>query len=126
MTSTYIYRVISATGCILEDEVTIYVIEKGKYYIDNVFTPNGDNINDEIRINAVPGIKKVRNWIIYDRWGDAVFGATDFDPDDLSIFWDGKTPDGEELNPAVFPYMLEVVLINGNTEVHHGTITLVK
>ncbi len=126
MTSTYRYLVISTTGCILEDEVIIYVIEKGKYFIGNIFSPNGDDINDEVRLHASPGIVKVLKWIIFDRWGNAVFGRTDFDPLDPSVFWDGRTPLGGEPNPGVFPYMLEVELLNGTVEIHHGDITLIR
>lgn len=125
-TSTYTYQVISLTGCVLTDEVIVYVIEKGKYYIGNVFTPNGDGINDEIRINSAGGIEKVVEWIIFDRWGNAVFGETDFNPDDPQVFWNGRTSTGEFPNPGVFPYVLELQLINGRTEVHHGEITLIR
>ncbi|MGB4849939.1 MAG: gliding motility-associated C-terminal domain-containing protein [Saprospiraceae bacterium] len=125
-TSSYRYQVVSATGCILNDEVIIYVIEKGKYFIGNVFSPNGDGINDEIRFNPSSGIVKVLQWIIFDRWGNAVFGRTDLDPLDPSLQWDGYTPQGEKLNPAVFPYLLEVELVNGKKEIYHGTITLLR
>ncbi|MGB3079682.1 MAG: gliding motility-associated C-terminal domain-containing protein [Saprospiraceae bacterium] len=125
-TSAYRYQVVSATGCVLEDEVIIYVIEKGKYFIANVFSPNGDGINDEVRLYTSPGIIKVLQWVIFDRWGNAVFGRTDMDPMDPSLQWDGYTPRGERLNPAVFPYLLEVELLNGKTELYHGTITLLR
>jgi hypothetical protein len=126
-TSTvYRYRVISSTGCVLNDEMIVYVLEKGKYFIANVFSPNGDNINDEIRLNASPGIERVLQWVIFDRWGNAVFGHNDFDPGDPSVYWDGYTPAGERLNPAVFPYLLQVRLLNGQIEIYHGTITLLR
>jgi hypothetical protein len=48
--------------------VTVFVLEKGKYLIPNVFSPNGDGINDEIRIYPTPGLKRVLQWIIFDRW----------------------------------------------------------
>ncbi|MFZ1677664.1 MAG: gliding motility-associated C-terminal domain-containing protein, partial [Saprospiraceae bacterium] len=72
------------------------------------------------------GIVKVLQWIIFDRWGNAVFGRTDLDPLDPSLQWDGYTPQGEKLNPAVFPYLLEVELVNGKKEIYHGTITLLR
>ncbi len=125
-TSSYRFQVISSTGCVLEDEVIIYVIEKGKYFIANVFSPNGDNINDEVRLYTSPGIVKVLKWIIFDRWGNAVFGKTNFDPADPSVVWNGYTPDGVKLNPAVFPYILEVELLNGKTEIYNGSITLLR
>lgn len=125
-TSTYRFTVTSVTGCVINDDVIIYVIEKGKFYIPNIFSPNGDNVNEEIRFYPTPGIEKVLDWTIFDRWGNAVFGKRDFIPDDPSVFWDGTAQGSEKLNPGVFPYILEVELLNGNREVHHGTITLVR
>ena len=114
------------TGCVRSDEVVVYVLEKGKFYLGNIFSPNGDGINDELRLNLSPGIVFVEKWIIYDRWGDAVFGRQDFDPEDTSVFWNGQTTTGAYANPGVFPYILEIQLINGEKEVHHGEVTLVR
>jgi gliding motility-associated-like protein len=125
-TTIYSFLVSSVTGCTKSDEVIVYVKEKGKYYIANVFSPNGDGINDEIRLNSSPGIEKVNQWIIFDRWGNAVFGKTDFDPADASVFWNGQTTTGEYANPGVFPYVLEIQLINGKREVYNGSITLLR
>jgi len=125
-TSVYHLQVTSVTGCVVEDEVTIYVIEKGKFFIPNIFTPNGDNVNDEIRFATSPGIARVLKWVVFDRWGNAVFGKTDFDPNDSSVYWNGSAQGSEKLNPGVFPYVIELELVNGNKETHHGTITLVR
>ncbi|HEY3386704.1 MAG TPA: gliding motility-associated C-terminal domain-containing protein, partial [Saprospiraceae bacterium] len=125
-TTTYTYQVTTGTGCVREDEMIIYVLEKGKYYLPNVFSPNGDGINDEIRIIPSPGVERVLQWVVFDRWGNAAFGKTDFDPSDPAVFWDGRSSTGEEVNPGVFAYILEIQLINGNVEVHHGDITVIR
>ena len=125
-TTTYTYQVTTGTGCVREDEMIVYVIAKGKFYLPNIFSPNGDGINDEIRIIPSPGIQRVLQWAVFDRWGNAVYGKTDFDPTDPSVFWDGRTSTGEEVNPGVFAYVLEIQLINSKTEVHHGDITVIR
>ncbi len=125
-TTTYTLSVTSVTGCTKSDKMIVYVVEKAKYYMANVFSPNGDGINDEIRLNPTPGIDKVLQWIIFDRWGNAVYGKTNFNPLDGSVFWNGQTSTGEYANPGVFPYLLEVQLINGKIEVFHGDITLLR
>jgi|GEM_PF-1342714 len=125
-TTTYTYQLTSQSGCVKSDEVVVFVLEKGKYYIANIFSPNGDGVNDEVRVNASPGIERVLQWVIFDRWGNAVFGHTDFDPADEGIFWNGLTSTGEFANPGVFPYILEVQLINGKSEVYHGNITVIR
>ncbi len=125
-TTSFGYQVTSLSGCALVDEMIVYVIEKARLFIANVFSPNGDGINDEIRINSTGGIEKVVQWTIYDRWGNAVFGAENFDPMDLSVFWDGRTSTGQFSNPGVFPYVIELQLISGKSEVAHGEITLLR
>jgi gliding motility-associated-like protein len=125
-TTTYTYHVVSVTGCERSDQMIVYVVEKAKYYLPNVFSPNNDGINDEIRLNPTPGIEKVIQWIIFDRWGNAVFGKRNFDPNDPSVFWNGQTTTGEFTNPGVFPYLIEFQLINGKTEIYHGDITVLR
>lgn len=125
-TTTYTYQLTSGSGCVKSDEIVVFVLEKGKFYIANVFSPNGDGVNDDVRIHASPGIEKVLRWIIFDRWGNAVFGHTDFEPTDTSVFWNGLTSTGDFVNPGVFPYVLEVQLISGKTEVFHGNITVIR
>ena len=126
VTSTYRFMVTSKTGCVVEDLVTVFVVEEGQFYIANIFSPNGDGINDEVFFNATKGTTKVLQWIIFDRWGNAVFGKTDFEPNDPAIFWDGTAQGSGKLNPGVFPYVAEIELINGSRRIHHGTITLIR
>lgn len=59
-----------------------------KFYVPNVFTPNGDNTNDEFKWK-IEGIEDFR-MTVYNRWGTKVFQT-----DDLDEYWDGgKEPQG--------------------------------
>jgi gliding motility-associated-like protein len=101
-------------------------VEEANYFIPNVFSPNGDGINDEVRLVVASGVAIVRRWIIFDRWGQAVFGREGFDPSDPSVFWDGRSPEGRSFNPAVFAYLLEFELTNGEVRTHYGNITILR
>lgn len=125
-TTIYIYTVQSATGCTISDTMTVFVLQRPRFYIPNVFTPNGDGINDVVQFHGGPGISRVVRWIIFDRWGNAVYGKTDFAPDDPTASWDGLTSTGEPANPAVFPYMIDMELISGKRVIFHGDITLLR
>ncbi len=124
-TATYQIFLEDIFGCIASDLVTVFVAEQPKFYIANVFSPNGDNVNDELTIAAHPGIARILEFSVYDRWGNVVFQAKNFPGSDNSVSWDG-TFGGKELNPAVFVYILTVELLTGRVETNHGTVTIVK
>lgn len=72
-------------------------------YIPNVFTPNGDGINDVFRVEVGPEADILgMEGSIFDRWGDRIYGST------ASLFtWDGKM-EGTAMNPAVFVYVVTI------------------
>ncbi|MFT6321907.1 MAG: gliding motility-associated-like protein, partial [Granulosicoccus sp.] len=96
-------------------------------YIPNVFTPNGDGENDIFMIYAgdLSQIKQVNTFMIYDRWGETIFRAADFEPMDPQNGWDG-TFKGETLNPQVFVYWAEIEFIDGLKVMYKGDVTLRK
>jgi gliding motility-associated-like protein len=112
-------------GCVAEDAVTVFVEERARIFIPNVFSPNGDQVNDEVRIAVHAGVEEIQRFSIYDRWGNLVYHREDFQPQDASVFWDG-TFEGEMLNPAVFVYLIETRLLTGRTEIFSGTLTLIR
>jgi gliding motility-associated-like protein len=94
-------------------------------YIPNVFSPNGDGKNDWVTVFANDRIKKVVYLEIFDRWGNNVFKATNFLPNDPLLGWDG-TFRGLPMNPAVFAYVAVVELVNGDQIPFKGDITLLR
>ncbi len=69
------------------------------FYIPNVFSPNGDGVNDGYRVFAQDE-EEFEDLYIYDRWGELMFYT-----DDISVEWDGIFQN-EPLNPAVFGIMV--------------------
>ena len=125
-TADFIFTVSALSGCSKSDTIRVFVVEEANFFIPNVFSPNGDGINDEIRLVVASGVTMVRRWVIFDRWGQAVFGREAFDPADATVAWDGRTPEGQPFNPAVFAWVLELELTNGEVRTHHGNITLLR
>jgi gliding motility-associated-like protein len=89
-------------------------------FVPNTFTPNGDGQNDILKVFG-PGVESVKQVRIFNRWGQMVFETND--PD--GIGWDG-TFNGEELNPGVFVYYMDVECINGERTIKKGDITLLR
>ncbi|MEO5906773.1 MAG: gliding motility-associated C-terminal domain-containing protein [Saprospiraceae bacterium] len=91
----------------------------------NIFSPNGDDVNDRLLISAGPGVERISSLVIHDRWGDMVYSAKDFLPNDDDHAWDGKLK-GRFLNPGVFAYRMVAELKNGRSEIRYGDVTLIR
>ena len=116
-TTTYILTV-TLSGCSSSDTITVFVEEEcGELFVPNVFSPNGDGVNDSLKIYG--GCIKDLEFVIFDRWGEKVFETTD-----PTIVWDG-TLHGKRLDAAIFVYYLNAT-IKGIEVKKHGNITLVK
>jgi gliding motility-associated-like protein len=89
-------------------------------FIPNIFSPNGDNVNDEwVIIVNDPNVIGV-DCRVYDRWGDLVYETSD-----IPIVWNGKQKD-QELNPGVFIYMVILKKADGTQSISSGDITLIR
>lgn len=97
---------------------------KNTYNVDlqipNVFSPNGDNRNDVVRIphESVERFKMT----IYNRWGAKVFETTD-----VEVYWNGKVKnDGAECPAGVYYFIAEYKLRGLEEKNRTGTITLMR
>ena len=125
ITTTYSVTVSTHDGCTDEDEMTLFLERNDDLFIPNIFTPNGDGVNDEIVISGGRDVERIISFLIYDRWGNVVFEGKDFAPGDETIAWDGTFRD-EGVNPGVFAYRVIVELEGGDSVVRYGDITLIR
>jgi gliding motility-associated-like protein len=88
------------------------------FYIPNIFSPNGDNINDVFYVRG-NGIKTI-HISIYDRWGEKIF-----ETNDVSEGWDG-TFHSQMMESAVFVYYIDAEMESGSVYKEKGNITLVR
>ncbi len=86
-------------------------------YVPNIFSPNGDGINDVIYVH---GRDIQIDWIIFDRWGEEVFES-----EDISSGWDG-TFKGKKMPSDVYVYRLIVTWADGTETRKKGNISLVR
>jgi gliding motility-associated-like protein len=125
ITTAYSISVSNSQGCSDQDSVVVFIQKNVDIYIPNVFSPNGDGINDRLLISAASDVEEIESMEIFDRWGNLVFAAKNFLPGDPTNSWDGKR-DGVTLNPAVFAYKMMARFKDGRREVRNGDITLVR
>ena len=70
-------------------------------------------------------VKEIKTFMIFDRWGNQVFGREAFQPNDPNYGWDGNF-EGRPLNAAVFAFYAEVEFVDGWIEMIEGDITLMR
>jgi len=122
---TYVVNAVSAYGCTATDTIQIKAFcENAQVFVPNGFTPDGDGINDLLMVRAT-GVRKVKLFRIFNRWGELVFERYNFTPNDPAFGWDG-TQRGAPAIPSVFVYTLEVECENGTLFTYKGNITLIK
>lgn len=122
----YTLTVITDNGCVLTDEIFIEVVESDEtVYIPNIFSPNGDGVNDVFFVMSGASVAEVRRFDVFDRWGELVFQASNFQPNDPQHGWDGNFH-GRLMNPQVFVWVVDIVLFNGEELQLRGDVTLVR
>jgi gliding motility-associated-like protein len=90
--------------------------------IPNVFTPNGDGINDVFTFSVVGAKNLVFG--IYNRWGNLIQTTTL--QQQTTVLWDGRTTSGEECASGVYFYTLEYTDANGDVHKKNGYVSLIR
>jgi gliding motility-associated-like protein len=107
-------------GC-FTDSASFWVDVAEKYSVDvpEVFTPNGDGINDLI-FPAGWGIEDFLEFKVYNRWGELIFegGGNQWG-------WDG-TYKGTPQNPDTYLYVVRVKGYNAEEQLRQGYFTLLR
>lgn len=108
---------------------SVYIGFTGCYsiFVPNAFTPNRDGINDELQIfPSLLEVDKVLVFRIFDRWGNMVFEASNFDASAADTrTWNGTT-NGKVAPVGTYAYMLQFKHKNGTVTMQTGDINLLR
>lgn len=101
-TYTVVLIVTNEYGCKDSTSKEIVVYTPLEYTAPNVFTPNGDGVNDYLYISGEGITEEGYNMVIFNRWGEKVFetnlpGQTNG--------WNGTNAKGKELPEGVYQYV---------------------
>lgn len=110
----------NGTTCSSTYTLQILVTEGYLLVIPNVFTPNGDNINEDFTVKG----EGVSNYSIeiLDRWGLKMYSSTS-----ITSAWDGKTAGGKDVPADTYFYIINAT--NGKTgesKTYKGFLTLIR
>jgi gliding motility-associated-like protein len=124
-TTIYTVAVQDSAGCTALDDVELKVLKIRPVFIPNVFSPNGDGVNDYFAIFGNQSALSVKELRIYDRWGGQVFEGRELPLNVEPTGWDG-TFDGKQLNPDAFTFYAVIRFIDGEEVLYKGSVTLVR
>ncbi len=88
------------------------------------FTPNNDNINDYF-YPLTRGIKSIIRFSIYNRYGNLVYEAKNFIPNNKAFGWNGRVKSSDQTT-SVFVYYIEAVCDLGQKLYKKGSVALIK
>jgi gliding motility-associated-like protein len=122
---TYVVIVSNELNCTATDTINIIAACKGQpVYLPNTFTPNADGANDRFYPHGPP-LVPVSAFMIYDRWGEKVFSATNISMNNPAAGWDGVYQN-KPLAPDVYIYVMEISCELGKKIVLTGDISLLR
>jgi gliding motility-associated-like protein len=112
---------LTATDGLCSDVATITITTTGVSVltVPNVFSPNGDGINDQFIIAAEN--LTTFNGTIYNRWGETIFIMQD-----PSVRWDGYTNSGIQVPEGTYYYVITAERADGEPYKFAGHVTLTR
>ncbi|MCW3085721.1 MAG: hypothetical protein JWP12_3087 [Bacteroidetes bacterium] len=114
----YYVTVTDSNNCSSGDSVSVNVLNVNAIYIPTAFSPNGDGLNDEFKVqgNNISEFKM----LIYDRWGTKVFESSD-----VNVGWNGQYK-GKPSDLETYVYKINVTMDNGESRKYSGALTVLK
>ncbi len=83
----------------------IKIDQESSIEVPNVFTPDGDGINDYFQVKA-ESLRSFQAYIV-NRWGSVVYEWTNWQDEDAG--WDGKLSGGSKASTGVYYYIINAV-----------------
>ena len=90
----------------------------------NAFSPNFDGNNDYFYPTG-SGVKIVKSFQVYSRWGQLLYSRTDFPPNDKKYGWDGNL-NGIPQPSDTYVFVAGMICFSGENFVLKGTVELLR
>jgi gliding motility-associated-like protein len=120
VTGTYTVVLYAQNGSCIDSTKKIVTVDvPTNLIIPNIFSPNGDGVNDQFFI-ITTGINSL-TCDIFNRWGELLYTMNA--PNQV---WDGRTPNGGNAPDGTYFYILQAQGVDGKTYKQNGPLTLVR
>ena len=106
-------------NCVDSSEINVAVYDDYSIIIPNIFTPNGDLVNDFFTINST-GVASL-NCYIYDRWGLKLYEYHTVDGG-----WDGHNANGLNAADGTYFFIMDLIDKEGTSHDFKGSFMLMR
>jgi hypothetical protein len=125
-TIKYDLTVTDPRGCTASDDITIVVERIIGVYVPNAIAPlSANDVNEKLLPLFGPAVKSIKYFRVYDRWGTLLHQIEDKLPNNPADAWEAKYHN-KALPSGVYPWRMEVELVDGAVESYSGDVTVVR
>ncbi|MEO5890244.1 MAG: gliding motility-associated C-terminal domain-containing protein [Ferruginibacter sp.] len=112
-------------ACVDTAHAIVKIFTGGVINLPSAFSPNRDGLNDIFYILAGQDISLVKEFSVFNRWGQKVFDTKNILPNDPRYGWDG-THKGVAAEPGTYVYIVRIQGADGKDKAYKGTIILLR
>ena len=120
-------KIVGTTALFCKDSATLQVnaYHRSHIALPNAFSPNGDGLNDVFYVIAGKDVKQVKQFQVFNRWGQKMFERTNGKTNDISFGWNGYY-NGQLVVQGTYVYQIVIELLTGELEIHKGNISVIR
>jgi len=107
--------------CEVSDVATVGMDGITNTYVPNVFSPNGDGINDKFTISTSGN--GTYNLMVFDRWGSLLYNGSGLELNDEQSSWDGSY-NGRKVVNSILIWKVEINYSDGTQESKIGEVVV--
>lgn len=99
-------------------------LDTGQIFIPNIFTPDGNGVNDRFSVLSGAGIEEINSFIVRNANGETVFSQQDIMPSTAFLAetsWDGLDNEGNSTS-GLFEYEVTVTSVLDDTQTFFGKV----
>jgi gliding motility-associated-like protein len=115
----------------IQHDTTVVLIEglieakNRRVFVPSAFSPNNDRFNDRLEVFLGKGTEFMKEYAIFDAWGNKVFENINCVFIEDSCFWDG-TINGDPAKPGTYVYIVKVLFTDKEIHQFTGSVELLR
>lgn len=125
-TTTYSIVATDSSGCVMADELTIWIQKNRSVYIPTAFSPDGTGFNDSFVVFGGQDVRSLKTLRIYNRWGNLLIERQgNFALNQPEFGWNGEF-EGHPMPPDTYLYEVEIEFLDGEILPYWGEVYLIR